>query len=52
MRFDFETWSINRWDLDEVQCIKMFDLDPNLLSQGQVLKKVQTITLLFGLESL
>ena len=39
LRLDFETWSMNRWVLDEVQCMTIFDLDPNLLSQGQVWKK-------------
>ena len=45
MRLDFETWCMNRCDLDEVQCMKIFYLDPNLLSQGENVlkykKKVQ-----------
>ena len=44
MRLDFETWSMNRWDRRGA-VPENFNLDPNLLYQGQVLKKVQTITL-------
>ena len=36
MSLDFETLSMNRWDLDEAQCMKSFDLDSDLLSEGQV----------------
>ena len=36
MRLDFEILSIIRRDLDEVQCMKIFDFNPNLfLKKGQ-----------------
>ena len=45
MRLDLETSNIERWDLDKVQCMKMFEFDQINYLKIKFYKMVQIITL-------